>query len=166
MTSNNEISFGRLIILSVGIFLGCMVLPYCNRAEAVVQAGYIPPPLFITSLCDKETRVIGGKAATAAERRAYNGPAGEVGECAIRLSTARMLGFKGSRTELRKYNRYWASEVIRDCWEKYRRTVYKMAFCYNGGPRARVSRGHESHVYALEVQTMYRARYMALMKRT
>jgi len=127
---------------------------------APVWAAYDPPELLMQVLCERETRNLNN-------RDAYVGPHGEIGRCAIRITTVQSLGFDYHPMILfdAAINRVWAREIVRQCARRHGKSVYRIAYCYNAGPRARVSRRHESHAYALEVLAMYRARRTQEAKR-
>jgi len=64
----------------------------------------------------------------------YVGHDGEVGYCAVRISTARLLGFKGTGKDLmnRQTNMRYAMKWIKRCYGRGNRTIAKLARCYNG----------------------------------
>ena len=138
-----------LWILFMAIALTACVSP-TQAAELLNQA------LLRDVICHHETR--GERARGENIDLLPPGPNGELGRCQITLAGAKRVGFDETQWLLLligPFSEYWAGRVIADCVVRGRSTAYSAAFCYNAGPRARISKWHPSHQYAMAVQEGY-----------
>jgi len=86
--------------------------------------------------------------------------AGAVGACQIKEGTARAVGYRGKISTLLTdgwVNRRVALEILSDCHQRGRRGVYELAYCYHGGPRAKISLA-KHRVYAKTIMILYAER--------
>lgn len=92
----------------------------------------------------------------------FIGPAGEVGRCAVRITTAKQRGFKGTGAELlpEKVNRSVAEDVLIDCRRRGNRTAYRLFICYNSGPRSKSVRTQ----YAKQLATIFAHEWLQLQR--
>ena len=102
--------------------------------------------LLLDVICSYETR--GEK-----DPDSYVGVAGEVGMCAVRISTARMVGFTGTGRDLmnRKTNRMVAQDVLLHCARRVPNTAYRLAICFNAGPWSPIRKSF----YAKQIAATY-----------
>lgn len=108
--------------------------------------------LLATVICRWETRGL-----SEADRNDAIGTSGEVGACQIKPGTARQIGYRGKnvRLFLPGINRAWALEYLRFCKSRLRtQSVFRLAHCYNAGPRARRYIARE---YAKQIASDYAA---------
>ena len=138
------------LIGSILIIFIAACAPPTQAAEPLNQA------LLRDVICHHETR--GERARGENIDLLPPGPNGELGRCQITLAGAKRVGFDESQWLLLligPFSEYWAGQVIADCVVRGRSTAYSAAFCYNAGPRARISKWHPSHQYAMAVQEGY-----------
>ena len=154
-----RLALAILILAIILLAIGCVPIP--------APADEIDMPLLRDTICEFETRGL--------EDRDFSepGPFGEIGRCQVRISTARELGFTGNWTLLMipHYNEVWAKAKLDKCakriWrfdddEGTRTEVFGLAFAYNAGCRAKISKDHAAWGYAYQVRARY---YSALFNR-
>lgn len=118
-----------------------------------VQAEPTRLDILLDVICHWETR---GEA----RPDGYVGAAGEVGRCAVRITTAQMVGFNGNGEDLmdRKVNRMVAQDVLLYCQARGKTTAYALAQCWNWGPYSRVKRSSYARQIASDYAELYRWR--------
>lgn len=84
---------------------------------------------------------------------------GAVGKYQILPSTAELYGYDLDDLGHEPLfdcdiNRLWAMEILTDCYRR-KRSVYLAAYCYHGGPWARVRINTRSHEYSRQATTNY-----------
>lgn len=125
-----------------------LILLVALAVEGTARANEIDLSLLRDTICDFETRGVRDR------DLGEPGPAGEIGRCQVRVSTARQLGFKGHWTLLLLpgFSEAWAMQKLRHC---NRRTIFALAFCYNAGRNARIDKDHAAWGYAYQVRQIY-----------
>lgn len=134
----------RMLLLLAGTAMG---LTTCARATEALDL-----KLLRDVICEHETRGV-------PERDLIEpGPAGEIGRCQIRISTARQLGFRGHWTLLLlpAFNEAWAAEKVRMGFKRHG-TIFGTAFFYNRGKRP-ITKNDAGWSYAAQVSKEYNRR--------
>ena len=110
--------------------------------------------LLLDVICYWETRNLD-------EPDEYVGIAAEVGRCAVRIGTARMVGFKGTGLDLmdRDTNRMVAQDVLLHCLRRKNDTAYALAQCYNFGPYSRIKRSEYARQIASDYAELYKRKF-------
>lgn len=83
-----------------------------------------------------------------------------IGQCQITIATAHSHGYRNVIDVLLD-SREIALKVLKRCLRWGHKDVYRLAYCYHAGPRARQGQGPKTKAYALEVSALYRARTQA-----
>lgn len=105
--------------------------------------------LFVRDLiCEHETRGVDNPLTALS--------ADALGICQVTPATAYFHGYRDVLAVLRD-NRELALAVLQRCKKLGWRRVYALAFCYNGGPRAKAS-NKMAQTYALTISALYKAR--------
>lgn len=132
--------------------------------------GIIAPKYLLTVLCHLETGMY-----EMPQREASVGYDSEIGPCAVQLSVARHLGYKGPPWNLTRWqiSRRWAQKVLDICvrrhhdlriykgpltrYNKYaqRSEVWRYAYCYAGGVNAILGRNKLGRLHADKAQLVY-----------
>ncbi len=84
----------------------------------------------------------------------------EVGRCQIKIETARLVGYKGTRRDLMErggiLSKSVAQRILRRCATALKSTdTHRILFCYNAGPSARYRNKATAWHYANEVSRAY-----------
>ena len=151
------IGFVVLVVVEKAGWLTLIALLLIACAPSAQAAEPIDLPLLRDVICDYEMRDVPDY-----KRDLYDpGPHGEIGRCRIRIETLRRVpySYKGHWLELldADENKEWALRIISELHRR-RRSVFAIAFAYNGGPRAEISKGHGSWAYAQAVTQEYQRR--------
>lgn len=136
------------------ILLALMMLAACAPPVQAIEP--LNKGLLRDIICHHETR--GERARGENIDLLPPGPNREIGRCQVTIDGAMRVGLPESQwfvLLIGPLNEIWADQVITDCMSRGRTTPYSVAYCYNAGPRARISKYSSAHSYALAVQDGY-----------